>query len=125
MARPEPVRVLRVIARLNKGGPALHVAYLAAGLEERGYKTTLVAGSLARGEGSMVYVAEERGVEVVALPDLHREISPFHDLRAAHRLAGPASLELEEGQQLYFAQWLSVVYDSHPPFYNWLQYGVA
>jgi glycosyltransferase involved in cell wall biosynthesis len=88
LARPEPVRVLRVIARLNKGGPALHVAYLAAGLEERGYETTLVAGSLARGEGSMVYVAEQRGVEVVALPDLHREISPFHDLRAAHRLAG-------------------------------------
>ena len=88
MASPEPVRVLRVIARLNKGGPALHVAYLSAGLEERGYETTLVAGSLARGEGSMAYVAERKGVEVVALPDLHREISPLHDLRAAHRLAG-------------------------------------
>lgn len=84
---PEPVRVLRVIARLNKGGPALHVAYLSAGLEARGYETTLVAGSLARREGSMAYVAERKGVEVVALPDLHREISPLHDLRAAHRLA--------------------------------------
>jgi glycosyltransferase involved in cell wall biosynthesis len=35
----------------------------------------------------MAHVAEQRGVEVVALPDLHREISPLHDLRAAHRLA--------------------------------------
>jgi len=35
----------------------------------------------------MAYVAEQQGVEVVALPDLHREISPLHDLRAAHRLA--------------------------------------
>ena len=87
MALTEPVRVLRVIARLNKGGPALHVAYLSAGLEDRGYETTLVAGSLARGEGSMAYVAERRGVEVVGLPELHREISPFHDLRAAHWLA--------------------------------------
>lgn len=87
MSTAEPVRVLRVIARLNKGGPALHVAYLSAGLEECGYETTLVAGSLARGEGSMAYVAEQRGVEVVRLPDLHREISPLHDLRAAHRLA--------------------------------------
>ena len=86
-AHTVPVKVLRVIARLNKGGPALHVAYLSAGLEERGYETTLVAGSLARGEGSMAYVAEHKGVEVVALPDLHREISPFHDLRAAHRLS--------------------------------------
>ena len=85
---PEPIRVLRVIARLNLGGPALHVAYLTEGLRERGYETTLVAGSLARGEGSMAHVAEQRGIDVTMLPDLHREISPFHDLRAAHRLAG-------------------------------------
>jgi len=44
------IKVLRVIARLNVGGPALHVAYLTEGLAERGYDTTLVAGSLALGE---------------------------------------------------------------------------
>jgi hypothetical protein len=76
-----------VIARLNLGGPALHVAYLTAGLQERGYETTLVAGSLARGEGSMAHVVERRGVEVLQLPELHREISPIRDLRAAFRLA--------------------------------------
>lgn len=79
--------MLRVIARLNMGGPALHVAYLSAGLRERGYETTLVAGTLARGEGSMSYVAEQLGVDVVALPELHREISLVRDLRAALRLA--------------------------------------
>ncbi|BCH65452.1 glycosyl transferase [Agrobacterium vitis] len=41
------------------------------------------------------------------------------------RLALPASLELDEGQQLYYAQWLSIGYDSQPPFYNWIQYGVV
>jgi len=41
------------------------------------------------------------------------------------RLALPASLELDEGQQLYYAQWLSVGYDSQPPFYNWIQHGVV
>ena len=40
------VPVLRVIARLNVGGPALHVAYLSAGLTKRGYDTTLVAGEI-------------------------------------------------------------------------------
>ena len=69
------------------GGPALHVAYLSAGLAERGYETTLVAGTLARGEESMARVAEERGVEVVVLPELSREIAPLHDLRAARELA--------------------------------------
>lgn len=41
------------------------------------------------------------------------------------RLASPASLELDEGQQLFFAQWLSVGYDTQPPFYNWVQYWVV
>jgi glycosyltransferase involved in cell wall biosynthesis len=81
------VRVLRVIARLNMGGPALHVAYLTAGLAERGYDTTLVAGSLARGEDSMAFVAEELGIRVERLEELHREISPFRDAVAIARLA--------------------------------------
>jgi len=84
---PEPVRVLRVIARLNMGGPALHVAYLSAGLRERGYDTTLVAGSLALGEESMAGVAESLGVPIVTVPELHREISPLRDLRAVYHLA--------------------------------------
>ena len=75
----EPVRVLRLIARLNMGGPALHVAYLTNGLAGRGYETTLAAGSLARGEGSMSFVAEELGVKVRKVPQLHREISPLYD----------------------------------------------
>ena len=83
----EPVKVLRVIARLNVGGPALHVAYLTAGLAERGYETTLVAGTLARGEESMAGVSEARGVRIETLPALHREIGPLRDAQAILRLA--------------------------------------
>jgi glycosyltransferase involved in cell wall biosynthesis len=83
----ERIRVLRVIARLNVGGPALHVAYLSAGLRDRGYGTTLVAGSLARGEESMDFVAQELGVPVIRLGALHREISPFRDAISVFRLA--------------------------------------
>jgi glycosyltransferase involved in cell wall biosynthesis len=68
------------------GGPALHVSYLTKGLEGRGYETTLVAGRLARGEDSMSYVAEELGVDVVALAELHREVSPVYDPVAVTRL---------------------------------------
>src|SRR5437588_6957746 len=69
------------------GGPALHVAYLTAGLAERGYETTLVAGSLARGEDSMAFVADELGIEVERIDELHREISPVRDAVAILRLA--------------------------------------
>jgi glycosyltransferase involved in cell wall biosynthesis len=81
------IKILRVIARLNMGGPALHVAYLTEGLTRRGYDTTLVAGSLARGEDSMAFVANARGVEVVQIDELGREISPLRDLMATIRLA--------------------------------------
>jgi glycosyltransferase involved in cell wall biosynthesis len=88
MARPpEPIKVLRVIARMNMGGPALHVAYLASGLQKRGYDTTLAAGTLARGEDSMAFVADELGVEVVRIDELGREISPLRDFVATIKLA--------------------------------------
>jgi glycosyltransferase involved in cell wall biosynthesis len=77
-----------VIARLNMGGPALHVAYLSAGLRERGYDTTLVAGTLAVGEESMAGVADGLDVPIVTVPELHREISPLRDVRAVYHLAG-------------------------------------
>jgi glycosyltransferase involved in cell wall biosynthesis len=83
----EPIKVLRVIARLNVGGPALHVAYLTAGLADRGYDTTLVAGSLARGEESMAHVAQARGVRIESLEEMHREIAPLRDVRAVLKLA--------------------------------------
>ena len=69
------------------GGPALHVAYLTAGLRERGYDTTLVAGSLARGEDSMAFVADARDVDIVRIDELGREISPLRDLMATIKLA--------------------------------------
>jgi len=81
------IKVLRVIARLNVGGPALHVAYLTEGLAERGYDTTLVAGSLALGEESMAHVARQRGARIVTLPHLAREVSPLNDLLAVWHLA--------------------------------------
>ncbi|TMK57569.1 MAG: glycosyltransferase family 4 protein [Actinobacteria bacterium] len=87
MSSETTTKILRVIARLNMGGPALHVAYLTAGLRDRGYETVLVAGTLARGEDSMAFVAEGLGVEVVSIPELGREISPVRDLLATLRLA--------------------------------------
>ena len=86
MSEGEPIRVLRVIARLNMGGPTLHVSYLTKGLEERGYSTTLVAGHLARGEDSMAFAAEELGVEFVQIPQLHRDLSPVYDPISIKRL---------------------------------------
>lgn len=82
----EPIRILRVIARLNVGGPALHVTYLTQGLEERGYTTTLVAGAVGEGEGSMEHVVRAAGIEPVFVPQLQRELSPLRDTTTVLKL---------------------------------------
>ena len=77
---------MRVIARLNVGGPALHVSYLSKGLDESGYETTLVAGQVGRDEGSMEYVTDELGLKPIYVPELRREITPFVDSVAARHV---------------------------------------
>jgi glycosyltransferase involved in cell wall biosynthesis len=70
------MKVLRIIARLNVGGPARHVAWLEAGLRARGVESLLVAGVVPPGEDDMSYFAERLGVGAHVIPEMSREISP-------------------------------------------------
>jgi glycosyltransferase involved in cell wall biosynthesis len=67
-------RVLRVIARLNVGGPAIQAITLSRLLDERGYQTRLIRGQEGDREGSMDALAAELGVVPVNLPTLQRRI---------------------------------------------------
>jgi len=68
-------KVVRIIARLNVGGPAKHVVWLTSGLDEAGYRSLLVAGSVPEGEEDMSYFAAESGVKPLYIPEMSREIS--------------------------------------------------
>jgi glycosyltransferase involved in cell wall biosynthesis len=68
------VRILRVIGRLNVGGPAIQAITLSRLLDERGYETRLVRGREGPREGSMDALAEQLGVTPVSLPTLQRRI---------------------------------------------------
>src|SRR5436190_7148420 len=70
------MKVLRIIARLNVGGPARHVVWLAAGMKQEGYETLLVSGVVPPGEADMSYVATQAGVTPLIVPEMSREISP-------------------------------------------------
>ena len=70
------MKVLRIIARLNVGGPAKHVAWLSAGLREKGVEGLLVAGVVPEGEDDMGYFAESLGVSPHVIPEMSREVSP-------------------------------------------------
>jgi glycosyltransferase involved in cell wall biosynthesis len=69
------MKVLRIIARLNVGGPARHVVWLSEGLKERGYETLLVAGVVPPGEDDMAYLADAAGVTPTIISEMSREIS--------------------------------------------------
>jgi glycosyltransferase involved in cell wall biosynthesis len=74
--------IVHVIARLNVGGAALHVLQLAREQKRRGHRVLVVAGTLAEGEKSMEYVADELGVGVLRLPALQRPLSLRADTAA-------------------------------------------
>jgi glycosyltransferase involved in cell wall biosynthesis len=80
------VKILRIIARLNVGGPARHVTLLNAGLDARGHETVLVHGSLAPGEASLEELARRAGIRLVHVADLGRRVTPGSDLRAFRAL---------------------------------------
>jgi glycosyltransferase involved in cell wall biosynthesis len=74
--------VLRAIARLNIGGPAIHVHLLTKGINPDRFNTTLVTGTISPEEGDMSYLFEsvEDGYQIIA--QLQREISPVNDFKA-------------------------------------------
>jgi glycosyltransferase involved in cell wall biosynthesis len=76
------IRVLRVIARMNIGGPAYHVSLLSGRLDHEQYETLLLTGALGRGEGSFEELAQRYGANRRVVPGLRPELNPLSDLRA-------------------------------------------
>jgi glycosyltransferase involved in cell wall biosynthesis len=72
----EPIRVLRVIARLNIGGPAIQAISLTALMQDRGYATRLVRGSESADEGTMDDLAQRMGVEPTLVASMRRDPGP-------------------------------------------------
>jgi glycosyltransferase involved in cell wall biosynthesis len=97
------MKILRIIARLNIGGPARNAVLLsqgfstrcarsnnilrakdasADGVEKITYNTVLVCGEVSEGEGDMTYLAREKGIEPVIVKELGRELSFANDWTA-------------------------------------------
>lgn len=74
--------ILRVITRLNIGGPAIHTILLSSELSKRGYRDILVCGTVDESEGDMMYLARDKDVAPIVISELCREISPLKDLKA-------------------------------------------
>ncbi|MBC7871260.1 MAG: glycosyltransferase family 4 protein [Chitinophagaceae bacterium] len=74
------LKQVHIIARLNVGGPAIHVALLGEAFIARGDQYTLISGIIDPGEGDMAYYSTERGVQPVFLAELGRSLNPVNDV---------------------------------------------
>lgn len=84
-AAPSPARpllVLRVIARMNMGGPAHHVSILSSRLPADRYRTVLVSGRVGAGEQEL-----QTAVEPLRLECLAPELDPRADVVSLWQLA--------------------------------------
>ncbi|MFN6962570.1 MAG: glycosyltransferase [Pyrinomonadaceae bacterium] len=70
------MKILRIIARLNVGGPARHVTWLTSALSDDEFSSSLIAGTVPEGEEDMSYFAAEHGVEPHYIAEMSRELSP-------------------------------------------------
>lgn len=85
MSSSDRLRVLRVIARMNVGGPALQVTALVEGLPQDRFDHRLLAGSVGPGEESYVELRAQ-GLPLVTVPGLGRDPDAWGDARALKRL---------------------------------------
>jgi glycosyltransferase involved in cell wall biosynthesis len=81
----EPIRVVRVITRLNIGGPAIQAISLSRTLAPR-FSTLLVHGRLGPGEGDMRTIMPATNLDARYLPTMRRPVAPVDDLVTLWRL---------------------------------------
>ena len=78
---------MRVITRMNIGGPAIHVALLTGRLDPSRFETLLVSGREGASEGSMLELGRlPEPVRPLRVETLGRAVSPFDDIRALARV---------------------------------------
>lgn len=78
-------RVLRIINRLNLGGPTYNASYLSKYLSSN-YETMLVAGMHDETEASSEFITKTMGLDPVYVPDMYRAINPLKDRPAYKKL---------------------------------------
>jgi glycosyltransferase involved in cell wall biosynthesis len=79
----ETIRILRIVTRLNAGGPSRHISILSEGLDPLRFEQLIVHGALDRGE---LPISPWPKGECKSLTSLRRPLSPIQDFSAFREL---------------------------------------
>lgn len=74
--------MVRILSRLNIGGPAIHTILLTQRLQDEQFESFLLTGRESPGEGNMLALADEKQVQPLILPHLGRPIHLINDVLA-------------------------------------------
>lgn len=84
------LKIIRIMDRLNTGGPAIHAILLTHHMSPRGtardWETILIVGKESETEGNMNWLAAQRSVKFEVVPSLGRELHPIRDIQTLVRL---------------------------------------
>ncbi|MCA9471171.1 MAG: glycosyltransferase [Nitrospirales bacterium] len=78
----QKIRVVRIIARLNVGGPAKQALFLTQSLNNQVFQSYLIAGAVGANEENLAFPPSFPENRVYSIPMLGREISWWQDIRA-------------------------------------------
>ncbi len=78
-------KILRIINRLNLGGPTFNAAYLTKHLAPE-YETLLLAGMKDDSEASSEFILQDMGLQPRYISDMHRSINPLNDVKALQEI---------------------------------------
>jgi len=86
MSARQKLKIARVIARLNVGGPATQAILMTDAFQRRGYQASLLTGDVTPGEASMEYLARQLNVQPVKIATMSRKLSCVRDAQSLWRL---------------------------------------
>ena len=101
MTKTRPIRICRVIARINGGGTAVHLQNLAANLDRSRYVQVTICGRVSPGEIDVSDDLRKAGLDIISFPSLQREIRLVPDLITLYRLIA------------FFREWKPDIVETH------------
>lgn len=81
-----PIRVLHIITRMIIGGAQENTMYSAEMLDHSLFQVEVICGPQTGSEGSLIEETQGRGVKLIILPELVREVHPLKDILALIKL---------------------------------------
>ena len=76
------IRILRIMHRINIGGPTHHAGYLTKFINDDKFETLLISGKINDDELSGQYILDNMGVDVYYLNNMYRKINIINDIKS-------------------------------------------